>query len=205
MNRDGTNMRQITSGEMACYQPRWSPDGKWISYYARGRYEPMDSFKVYVVNARKLDVPRFVGYGLNQNSVDSVTLEIRESSTRTWRGYLDGRKPAPFSRDHHRKQLQRAHRTSSAWPSGRSTRASNVSRRSVWRACSTCRSAWEKTCRSDALRTGAGSANDLVDQLQREASRHHRSRHACIRWTNSVNLTTNMPRESGASPRFKAQ
>jgi hypothetical protein len=99
MNRDGTNLRQITSGEMACYKPRWSPDGKMISYYARGRYEPMDSFKVYVLNPHKLDVPRFVWYGVNQSWVDSVTLEMRELSSRTWRGYLDGRKPVPFSID----------------------------------------------------------------------------------------------------------
>ena len=59
----------------------------------------MDSFKVYVINPHKLDVPRFVGYGMNQSWVDSVMLEMRESSTRTWRGYLDGRKPGPFSID----------------------------------------------------------------------------------------------------------
>jgi hypothetical protein len=102
MNRDGTNLRQITSGEIACYKPRWSPDGKLISYYARGRYEPIDSFKVYVINAHKLDVPRFVHYGVNQTWADSVTLEMwfqGDGRLRIWRGYLDGRAAIPFSTD----------------------------------------------------------------------------------------------------------
>jgi serine/threonine protein kinase len=107
MNRDGTNLRQITSGEITCNKPRWSPDGKMISYYAKGRYEPIDSFKVYVVNPHKLDVPRVVRYGGNQSWVDSVTLEIElgsksyigRSEGGVWRSYLDGRKTERFSQD----------------------------------------------------------------------------------------------------------
>ena len=100
MNRDGTNMRQITSGEIACFNPRWSPNGKLISYYARGRYEPFDSFKVYVINPHKLDVPRFVHYGVNQTWADSVMLEIQSQfDLKVWQGYLDGRPARPFSKD----------------------------------------------------------------------------------------------------------
>jgi hypothetical protein len=98
MNRDGTNMRQITSGESACYKPRWSPDGKLISYYARGRYEPIDSFKVYVINPHTLDNPRFVCYGTNQTWADSVTLELHYHG-KDWQAYLDGRSPRLFSKD----------------------------------------------------------------------------------------------------------
>ncbi len=73
-----------------------------ISYYARSRYEPNDSFKVYVINPHKLDIPRCVFYGWNQSWVDSVTLEMEfydSSGLRQWRGYLDGRRPHPFSND----------------------------------------------------------------------------------------------------------
>ncbi|MBI5463383.1 MAG: PD40 domain-containing protein [Ignavibacteriales bacterium] len=98
MNRDGTDLRQITSGNDDCYGPRWSPDGKMMAYYARGKHEPTDSFKVYVVNPHKLDVPRFVGYGTDQSWVDSVTLEMTYK-TRSWRGYLDGRPAKPFGDD----------------------------------------------------------------------------------------------------------
>ncbi len=102
INRDGTNLRQITSGEIACFKPRWSPDGKMISYYARGIYEPSDSFKVYVINAHKPDIPRYVSHGWNQSWVDSVTLTMAyydRSGFRNWQGYLDGRQPKPFSND----------------------------------------------------------------------------------------------------------
>jgi len=98
MNRDGTNIRQITQGEVACYKPKWSPDGQLISYYSRGRYEPTDSFKVYVVNPFKLDIPRLVYYGTNESWADSVTLQM-DYGSRTWVGYLDGRPARPFTTD----------------------------------------------------------------------------------------------------------
>ncbi len=98
MNRDGTNLRQITSGEISCWKPRWSPDGKMISYYARGKYEPLDSFKVYVINPHIMDVPRYVFYGTNQTWADSVTLEM-SYGIKTWQAYLDGRAAKPFSED----------------------------------------------------------------------------------------------------------
>jgi len=29
---DGNNLLKLTAGEKSCYDPRWSPDGKWISF-----------------------------------------------------------------------------------------------------------------------------------------------------------------------------
>jgi serine/threonine protein kinase len=98
MNRDGSNMKQITQGEIVCFKPRWSPNGKMISYYARNIYEPDDSFKVYVINPHRLDVPRFVYYGTNQTWVDSVTIQLTYQR-KAWQGYVDGRQASPFSGD----------------------------------------------------------------------------------------------------------
>jgi serine/threonine protein kinase len=100
INRDGSDLRQISSGDLSCFLPRWSPDGKLISYYARGRFEPPDSFKVYVVDPHTLGAPRFVHRGRNQSWADSVTLELLSMlDQKTWRAYVDGRAPQAFSGD----------------------------------------------------------------------------------------------------------
>jgi hypothetical protein len=98
MNRDGSHIRQITSGDINCYRPKWSPDGRLISYVARARYEPDDSFKVFVVNPFKLEVPRIVCYGKNQTWKDSITLEMTYQG-RQWQASLDGRPVRPFAQD----------------------------------------------------------------------------------------------------------
>jgi Tol biopolymer transport system component len=65
LSRDGSDRHQITTGTVnnLYFWPTWSPDGKKIFYYVRGINEPYDSFRVYVVNVPKIDVPRCLGLG----------------------------------------------------------------------------------------------------------------------------------------------
>mgnify|MGYP003116541429 CR=1 FL=1 len=40
MDRDGTNLYNLTSDIIECYSPSWSPDGEWLVYTAvrKGNY-----------------------------------------------------------------------------------------------------------------------------------------------------------------------
>jgi serine/threonine protein kinase len=102
LNRDGTDLHQVTMapGDNLYFWPTWSPDGKKIFYFHRGYYEPYDSFRVYVANMPRVEVPQFVCLGQGTQWVDSVTLQTLDIKDRKmWRVFLDGRPRQPFSED----------------------------------------------------------------------------------------------------------
>jgi len=35
MNADGSNQRRITRNEVDDWEPKWSPDGRWVMYYSQ--------------------------------------------------------------------------------------------------------------------------------------------------------------------------
>ncbi len=47
MNADGTGLRRMTSDEAADYEPRWSPDGKWITFIST-REDGAQAWKIRV-------------------------------------------------------------------------------------------------------------------------------------------------------------
>ncbi len=100
LNRDGSDLRQITTGNDQHWWPTWSPDGKRIFYYARGFDDQYKKFKVYVVNVPKIDVPRFVSAGGGASWSDSATLIVQDMKTfNTFKVFLDGQPSKKFSED----------------------------------------------------------------------------------------------------------
>ncbi len=100
LNRDGTDLRQITTGEDYHWWPTWSPDGRRIFYYTRGFSNQYKSFKIYVVNVPRIEAPRFISFGGGASWSDSVTLTLQDMNTgNMWQEFLDGRPRKKFSED----------------------------------------------------------------------------------------------------------
>jgi Tol biopolymer transport system component len=79
-DRDGTNRRQLTSGEMFVLNPAWSPDGKWISFSVSSPSEPRDSAKMFMVDAGNPGTPKLVSPGTRSFWLDTgrlITQNIR--------------------------------------------------------------------------------------------------------------------------------
>jgi Tol biopolymer transport system component len=98
INIDGTNQRQLTSGETYDDNPYWSPDGRMIAYNSRKIFEPPESTKVFILNFEKPETPRFVHSGTSNGWRDSVSLDV-QIGARYWVAYLDERPPERPSDD----------------------------------------------------------------------------------------------------------
>jgi len=46
MNRDGSELMNITNDTLDAYSPSWSPDGKWIAYTAGAK----ENYEIYIIN-----------------------------------------------------------------------------------------------------------------------------------------------------------
>jgi serine/threonine protein kinase len=77
-DRDGTNRRQLTFGEMAVANPAWSPDGKWISFSMLPRYaRAEDSAKIFVVDGNNPGTPTLIATGIRSFWLDTRRLVAR--------------------------------------------------------------------------------------------------------------------------------
>jgi len=65
MDSDGSNRTQVTSGDAGYFNAAWSPDGKYIAYGSYRMNEPIDSSRVYIIEASNPGTPRLIGKGIN--------------------------------------------------------------------------------------------------------------------------------------------
>jgi len=98
INRDGTGRRQMSFGNESAFNPKWSPDGKWMAYSSRTLGDPVDSNKVFLVEAASPGKPKLIGKGVSIGWLDSERL-VAFAQARSWIVYTDGREPERFFRD----------------------------------------------------------------------------------------------------------
>ena len=101
INRDGSNRRQLTFSKTYDDHPRWSPDGKFISYESQERYSPPESVKTFILNMKNFETPRMMRSGSTMGWKDSSALEVRDNQdhNKFWTVYLDGRPAEQLSND----------------------------------------------------------------------------------------------------------
>jgi serine/threonine protein kinase/Tol biopolymer transport system component len=105
MDRDGANRREITSFEKIVYGPRYSKDGRWISYFSHESTEPQDSARLYIIDAINPGKPKlissnreFTGLDFGAAWLDSTTISI-SSKTKPLLMSIKGGKPKQFFED----------------------------------------------------------------------------------------------------------
>jgi len=98
INRNGTGRLQISFGNEQAGHPRWSPDGKWIAYNSFPNSEPLDSAKIYLVEAANPGKPKLIGRGRVRKWLNSERL-VAFTSTNSWMVYTDGRAQEKIYRD----------------------------------------------------------------------------------------------------------
>ena len=74
MQSDGTNRRQVTSGDAWYAAPSWSPDGKRMVYSSVQLTEPFDSSRVYIMELSNPGTPKCIGTFLSGTWVDTNTI-----------------------------------------------------------------------------------------------------------------------------------
>jgi eukaryotic-like serine/threonine-protein kinase len=62
-NTDGSERKQVTSGDVVVDNPSWSLDGKLLAFTMRPMSQAADSDRIYTVDAAALDVPKQVFRG----------------------------------------------------------------------------------------------------------------------------------------------
>lgn len=98
MNNDGSNLRSLTDDKLDKHNLWWSTDGKWISYTAKSTDQPIDSLRVYVIQADNPGTPWMAGYG-------SVPVWFNEKefsfirSLATYKGSVETKEIVKFSED----------------------------------------------------------------------------------------------------------
>lgn len=98
INRDGSGQRSLTSEDMTSMYPRWSPDGKWISYQARKPSEPNDSSNVFLIEAANPGMPKNIGRGSNAHWIGDSSL-IFWKFPNSWLLHVDGSPPQKYFED----------------------------------------------------------------------------------------------------------
>jgi Tol biopolymer transport system component len=100
INRDGRNRKELTSGEEAIGNPLPSPDGRWIIYGGNPLNEPLDSMKVYLIDAKNPGTPKLVCKGCPIRWVDDKTfVSFDDSSQSTWLNSIEGGEAKKFFED----------------------------------------------------------------------------------------------------------
>jgi serine/threonine protein kinase/Tol biopolymer transport system component len=99
MSRSDGHRQQLTSGNEMLDTPVWSPDGRWIAYVKRSTEEPVDSNRVYLLDANNPTTPLLVGNGLGVMRWTSVTEFLVMRKTQFWRASTTGAVPVPVYED----------------------------------------------------------------------------------------------------------
>jgi len=74
MNRDGSDRRQLTSGDEVVFEPKWGPTGRRLAYLTRAATEPADSTRVFFVDEPGSSVPRPVATAQGFVWIDASTI-----------------------------------------------------------------------------------------------------------------------------------
>jgi serine/threonine protein kinase len=98
MDRDGRNVRKLTDDITYKAFPSWSPDEKWITYAARLTTEPVDSMRVFLIQADKPGQPRVIGHGTMPFWFNEKEFVFRRSLV-TYKGSIDRTDVERFSED----------------------------------------------------------------------------------------------------------
>jgi serine/threonine protein kinase/Tol biopolymer transport system component len=98
MDREGGNVRKLTDDMTFKTSPSWSPDEKWITYAACSTTEPIDSTRVYLIQADKPGQPTMIGYGTGPRWFNEKEF-IFERSLITYKGSIDRTGVERFSED----------------------------------------------------------------------------------------------------------
>jgi Tol biopolymer transport system component/predicted Ser/Thr protein kinase len=100
IDRDGRNRKQLTSGEESINNPLPSPDGRWIIYGRCQLSEPVDSSRVYLIDAKNPGTPKLVGKGVPFRWIDEKTfISFDFAALSTWLNCIDVGKPGKFFED----------------------------------------------------------------------------------------------------------
>ncbi len=98
IDREGKNTRQLTSGPEYKLNAAWSSDEKWITYSARATNEPLDSARVYLIQADNPGQPRSIGRGTSSYWIDEIQFVIWRSPN-SYIGSLDRNANEKFFED----------------------------------------------------------------------------------------------------------
>jgi Tol biopolymer transport system component len=98
MDRATGSRQQLTSGSEYIFWPSWSPDGRWIAFGRRSTQEPVDSSKIYLLEAMNPENRRMIGNGFNVRWLNATEFLIRKQ-TQYWRSSITGSDPKPFYED----------------------------------------------------------------------------------------------------------
>jgi Tol biopolymer transport system component/predicted Ser/Thr protein kinase len=101
IDRNGKNRKELIFVEGLIGNPVPSPDGRWIVYGGSPLDEPIDSMKVYLIDAKNPGTPRLLCRGCPFNWLDEKTFTVAlvDSEYRTWLGSIEGGEPRKYSED----------------------------------------------------------------------------------------------------------
>jgi len=100
IDRDGRNRRQLTSGEESINNPFQSPDGRWIMYGRHSLSDPIDSSRVYLIDARNPGTPKLVAKGWPVQWIDEKTFTSYDYAAQgMWLNRIDGGESRKFYED----------------------------------------------------------------------------------------------------------
>jgi serine/threonine protein kinase len=98
VDRDGHQRRVVVPPSEDAFHPVWSPDGKWIVYSSQGANTPLDSSKIFLLDAANLGTRHQIVKGVAARWIDSRTLHVRRGM-RSWLLDIFTREEKAFFRD----------------------------------------------------------------------------------------------------------
>ena len=81
MDRDGSNRKQLSPEDEVASSPKWSPNGRWITYCSRKKLEPSDSIRTYLSDPSNPSAPRYIANGYAYYWIDSTRFQILVNDT----------------------------------------------------------------------------------------------------------------------------
>jgi WD40 repeat protein len=76
MDRDGSNRKQLSPEDEVASSPKWSPNGRWITYCSRKKLEPSNSIRTYLSDPSNPSAPRYIANGYAYYWIDSTRFQI---------------------------------------------------------------------------------------------------------------------------------